>query len=109
MPNYMVSQHENKVVLRNYEGRIVAYEEPQEYTGMCMEDQPCRYCRQALKEDTGPGGVAGLFDDDPGNIALIPREEEPRKVDDGSPAPGDPAGAGDEQAERVVPANRSTP
>jgi lysine 2,3-aminomutase len=76
MPNYMVSQHENKVVLRNYEGRIVAYEEPQEYTGMCMEDQPCQYCRRALKEETNPGGVAGLFDDDPENIALIPREDQ---------------------------------
>jgi len=72
MPNYMVSQHENKVVLRNYEGRIVAYEEPQDYTGMCMEDQPCRYCRNAMEEDTGPVGVASLFDNDPENIALIP-------------------------------------
>jgi len=73
MPNYMVSQHENKTILRNFEGRIVAYEEPQEYTGMCMEDQPCRYCRKAMREDPRPGGVAGLFDDDPENIALIPR------------------------------------
>jgi lysine 2,3-aminomutase len=78
MPNYMVSQHENKVVLRNFEGRIVAYEEPQEYTGMCMEDGPCRYCRQAMKEGGTPVGVAGLFDDDPGNIALIPRTEPSR-------------------------------
>jgi len=77
MPNYMVSQHENKVVLRNFEGRIVAYEEPQEYTGMCMEDGPCRYCRQARKEEGSPVGVAGLFDDDPGNIALIPQTDLP--------------------------------
>lgn len=77
MPNYMVSQHENKVVLRNFEGRIVAYEEPQEYTGMCMEDGPCRYCRQAMKEEGPPVGVAGLFDDDPEHIALIPQADPP--------------------------------
>ena len=76
MPNYMVSQHENKMILRNFEGRIVAYEEPQEYTGMCMEDQPCRYCRQAMRDEPAQRGVAGLFDNNPENIALIPREME---------------------------------
>jgi lysine 2,3-aminomutase len=76
MPNYVVSQHEKKVVLRNYEGRIVAYEEPGSYSGMCMEDQPCRYCRKALEDATTPGGVAGLLDDDPEHIALIPRDRE---------------------------------
>ena len=40
-PNYVVSQHEHKVVLRNFEGRIVAYEEPRDYTGMCTEGSPC--------------------------------------------------------------------
>lgn len=95
MPNYMVSQHENKVILRNFEGRIVAYEEPPEYTGMCMEDQPCRYCRKAMKEEFGPVGVAGLFDDDPENIALIPRDRGPveeREVKE--PSEGDLAAAG---------------
>jgi lysine 2,3-aminomutase len=76
MPNYVVSQHEKKVVLRNYEGRIVAYEEPGSYSGMCMEDQPCRYCRKALEDATTPGGVAGLLDDDPEHIALIPQDRD---------------------------------
>ncbi len=88
MPNYVVSQHENKAVLRNYEGRIVAYEEPQEYTGMCMEDQPCRYCRQAMRDSTEPGGVAGLFDDNPENIALIPRDQEREEPSGGGGLPG---------------------
>ena len=43
---------------------------------MCMEDQPCRYCRQALKEEPSKRGVAGLFDDNPEHIALIPSELE---------------------------------
>jgi lysine 2,3-aminomutase len=73
-PNYVVSQHEHKFVLRNFEGRIVAYEEPVEYTGMCSEGRPCAYCRDMTKEGLTNGGVAGLFDDDPANIALVPSE-----------------------------------
>jgi lysine 2,3-aminomutase len=74
-PNYLVSQHENKVVLRNFEGRIVAYEEPKEYIGMCNEGHPCSYCREMYRAGEEAVGVAGLFDDDPQNIALIPSEQ----------------------------------
>ncbi len=73
-PNYVVTQHEHKFVLRNFEGRIVAYEEPGEYTGMCTEGRPCSYCREVMSDGSENGGVAGLFDDDPANIALIPTE-----------------------------------
>lgn len=78
-PNYLVSQHENKVVLRNFEGRIVAYEEPKEYIGMCNEGHPCPYCRKAFAQGHESLGVAGLFNDDPENIALVPEgtEDEP--------------------------------
>ncbi len=80
MPNYLVSQHEHKVVLRNFEGRIVAYEEPRDYTGMCSEGQACSWCREAFAKGRPTVGVAGLFDDDPANIALVPstaEEEQP--------------------------------
>ena len=80
-PNYLVSQHEHKMVLRNFEGRIVAYEEPRDYAGMCTEGQPCRHCREVMKQGVETIGVAGLFDDDPDNIALVPGErgaDEPR-------------------------------
>jgi lysine 2,3-aminomutase len=73
-PNYVVSQHEHKFVLRNFEGRIVAYEEPRDYSGMCSEGRPCSYCRQFLRDGQHTVGVAGLFDDDPGNIALVPAD-----------------------------------
>jgi lysine 2,3-aminomutase len=80
-PNYLVSQHEHKVILRNFEGRIVAYEEPRDYAGMCSEGRPCSYCREVFRDGTETGGVAGLFDDDPEHIALVPtetgRDEEP--------------------------------
>ncbi len=75
-PNYLVSQHEHKVVLRNFEGRIVAYEEPREYTGMCAEGRPCSYCREVFRSGAGQVGVAGLFDDDPANISLVPAEAD---------------------------------
>jgi lysine 2,3-aminomutase len=76
-PNYLVSQHEHKVILRNFEGRIVAYEEPRGYAGLCTEGDPCRYCREAQRRRSAPPvGVAGLFDDDPENIALVPQEDE---------------------------------
>jgi len=74
MPNYLVSQHEHKMLLRNFEGRIVAYEEPRKYTGMCTEGKPCSYCREALRTGTQPWGVAGLFNSDPDHISLVPDE-----------------------------------
>jgi lysine 2,3-aminomutase len=80
-PNYVVTQHEHKFVLRNFEGRIVAYEEPGEYTGMCTEGRPCSYCREVMNDGSENVGVAGLFDDDPTNIALIPTASA---TDDGS-------------------------
>jgi lysine 2,3-aminomutase len=73
-PNYVVSQHEHKMVLRNFEGRIVAYEEPKQYVGMCNEGHPCSFCREILRNGEESVGVAGLFDDDPENIALVPAE-----------------------------------
>ncbi len=85
-PNYLVSQHEHKVVLRNFEGRIVAYEEPKEYVGMCSDGHPCVYCRETERRGTVPGGVAGLFDDDPENIALVPALASVQDGDGDAPA-----------------------
>jgi lysine 2,3-aminomutase len=86
MPNYIVSQHEHKMLLRNFEGRIVAYEEPHEYTGMCTEGKPCSYCREAMKNGTEPAGVAGLFDDDPEHIALVPVETPRTTIEEAATA-----------------------
>jgi lysine 2,3-aminomutase len=86
-PNYVVSQHEHKVVLRNFEGRIVAYEEPRDYSGMCTEGHPCTHCREILRSGVESLGVAGLFDDDPNNIALVPTESTPVQGAEGEEAP----------------------
>jgi lysine 2,3-aminomutase len=71
-PNYLVSMHEHKVILRNYEGRIVSYEEPRQYVGMCSDGESCPHCARAEEAAQSATGVAGLFDDDPDNIALTP-------------------------------------
>ncbi len=53
MPQYMISQAKNKVVLRNYEGVIAAYEEPSYTEQVCN----CEYC----KESQPASGVARVL------------------------------------------------
>lgn len=53
MPQYLINHARNRVVLRNYEGVITVYEEPQYQKGEC----DCQYCREASK----PSGVYGLI------------------------------------------------
>lgn len=55
MPNYVISQSPNKVVLRNYEGVITTYSEPDCY----MDDCHCDVCTG--KKESKLGGVAGLL------------------------------------------------
>jgi lysine 2,3-aminomutase len=43
MPQYLISYAGNRVVLRNYEGVITVYEEPQYQKSACH----CQYCREA--------------------------------------------------------------
>jgi lysine 2,3-aminomutase len=61
MPNYLVSYSDHKVVLRNYEGFLTTYEEPETYQ---RHDQAgCGYCR-AQRPEPGQGGVHGLLQGD---------------------------------------------
>ena len=53
MPNYVISQAPHKVILRNYEGVITTYTEPEHYT-----DCQCDYCTGKKKKELM--GVAGL-------------------------------------------------
>jgi len=50
----------------------VAYEEPLDYTGMFTGGHLCPSCRDILYNGEETVGVAGLLDDDPEHIALIP-------------------------------------
>jgi len=65
MPNYQISSSDHKVVLRNYEGFITTYEEPQDYHA--HDPNSCSYCQSKRKEQ-GQSGVFGLLDGESMNI-----------------------------------------
>ncbi len=70
MPNYVISQTPRKTILRNFEGVITTYTEPEHYE----EDCHCEECRKARAERTEPVGVAGLEQGrKDGAISLEPR------------------------------------
>ncbi|MBQ4425302.1 MAG: lysine 2,3-aminomutase [Lachnospiraceae bacterium] len=54
MPNYVISQTPHKVILRNFEGVITTYTEPDNYKETCQ----CEYCRG--EREGRLVGVAGL-------------------------------------------------
>ena len=59
MPNYVISQTPHKVVLRNFEGVITTYTEPDRYARY-QEDCDCEYCREARAKGRESVGVASL-------------------------------------------------
>jgi len=67
MPDYLISQSDHKIVLRNYEGFISAYEEPQDYHS--HDSKNCSYCLQKNAEP-GQSGISGLLDGE--NIFIKP-------------------------------------
>jgi lysine 2,3-aminomutase len=67
-PNYLLSASDHRVVLRNYEGYISAYEEPLAYPP--HDAAQCPYCRNKRPEE-GQTGVTGLLD---GERMAIPPE-----------------------------------
>ena len=54
MPRYVISQTPHKVILRNFEGVITTYTEPDNYQETCQ----CEYCRG--EREGRLVGVAGL-------------------------------------------------
>ena len=61
MPTYQISQSDHKVVLRNYEGYVTAYEEPEHYKP--HDPSTCTFC-QHKKEEPGQRGISGMLDGD---------------------------------------------
>ena len=59
MPNYLISYSDHKVVLRNYEGYITTYEEPETYER--HDSAACAYC-QHERPEPGQSGVLGLLE-----------------------------------------------
>jgi lysine 2,3-aminomutase len=81
-PNYIVSWSTNKVILRNYEGVITTYKEPDNYkTNFC--DRDCKNCNLELNLKEGDEynalGIQKLLSDYDTEISLIP--EKNKRID----------------------------
>jgi len=87
MPTYLISYSTNKVILRNFEGVITTYREPDNYTSIFC-DRNCKACSLQLKLEAGDEqhvvGIAKLLSDYDEATALVPADSErmARREDD---------------------------
>lgn len=79
MPTYIISWSTNKVVLRNYEGVITTYKEPDSYEPVFC-DRDCDNCKLQLDlegaDEYNSTGIAELLTDADDVISLIPGSTE---------------------------------
>jgi lysine 2,3-aminomutase len=79
MPNYLISWSTNKVVLRNYEGMISTYQEPDSYPPRFC-DRKCDSCDLQLRTEDAPEseavGIAKLLHDSYDARTLVPADNE---------------------------------
>ncbi len=78
MPNYIVSWGTHKVILRNYEGVITTYNEPECYSATAC-DRDCDNCMLTLKTDGAEEKAVGLqklLSDWDETTSLTPEETE---------------------------------
>ncbi len=77
MPNYLISWSTNKVVLRNYEGVITTYKEPDTYKEVFC-NRECNDCHLPLKVDekdeSKAVGINRLLADYDETISLVPKD-----------------------------------
>lgn len=79
MPHYIMSWSTNKVILRNYEGVITSYREPDNYeTTIC--DRDCDHCKLELdvqgSDEYNAIGIEKLLSDYDDTISLIPADND---------------------------------
>ena len=79
MPNYLISWSTNKVILRNYEGVITSYKEPDHYEPIFC-DRNCEDCKLLLNLDEAKEiyaiGIEKLLSDYDNTISLIPENTD---------------------------------
>ncbi len=79
MPNYLISWSTNKVVLRNYEGVITTYREPDKYESVFC-DRNCAKCDLQLSladaDEHNAVGIEKLLADDDDTVSLVPAEND---------------------------------
>lgn len=82
MPNYLITLATNKVVLRNYEGVITTYQEPDSYEPVFC-DRNCTDCKLHLNlegaEEYEPTGIMRLLADHDDTISLTPEDNDRMK------------------------------
>ncbi|RLG20449.1 lysine 2,3-aminomutase [Methanosarcinales archaeon] len=82
MPNYLISWSTNKVILRNYEGVITSYKEPDSYEPTFC-DRNCDECQLQLDLDAADEhkavGIEKLLADHDKTISLIPMNTDRMK------------------------------
>jgi lysine 2,3-aminomutase len=82
MPNYLITLATNKVVLRNYEGVITTYQEPENYQPIFC-DRNCADCRLELNmdgtEEYASVGIERLLSDFDEEISLTPEDNNRMK------------------------------
>ncbi len=79
MPTYLISWSTNKVILRNYEGVISTYKEPDSYEPIKC-DRNCEDCKLQLRLDEAKEkhaiGIEKLLSDYDETISLIPKDTD---------------------------------
>ena len=79
MPNYLISWSTNKVILRNYEGVITTYKEPDAYEPIFC-DRDCNSCALQLNlkgaDEDKSVGIRKLLEDSDMSISLTPKSNE---------------------------------
>jgi lysine 2,3-aminomutase len=80
MPNYLISWSCNKVILRNFEGVITTYQEPDSYEAVFC-NRNCKKCELELRledaeDKTKEIGISKLLDDSDETISLVPEDNE---------------------------------
>ena len=80
MPQYLISWSTHKVVLRNYEGIITSYKEPDSYEPISC-DRKCQDCKLELQLDNADEeyraiGIEKLLSEDDDIVALVPENTD---------------------------------
>ena len=83
MPNYLLSWSTNKVILRNYEGVITTYQEPDSYVSTTC-DRNCEKCNLELKLESADEykaiGIEKLLCDYDDSYSMTPQDYEKNEV-----------------------------
>jgi len=73
MPQYMISRSDHKIILRNYEGFVSAYTEPD------IIQEKCELCEEMKKKGAESIGIEKLFTGEAATLKPVDSVREKRK------------------------------